>query len=239
MATGVTELLRVETVDAYYGRSHVLQGLSLDVDQGRVVALLGRNGAGKSTALKSIMGIVAAARGSIRFAGAAIHHLAPHRIARRGIAYVPEDRGIFASLTVDEHLSLNRPRRANGRRVTADQLYEDFPLLAARRRHRGNQLSGGEQQMLAIARALTLAPRLLILDEPTEGLAPVVVERIATIVQALKAAGMTMLIVEQNYPFAIELAQRVYVLGKGRVRWQGTAAELQEAPEIRATWLGV
>ena len=151
---------------------------------------------------------------------------------------MPEDRGIFASLTVHEHLSLNRPRRANGRRVTADQLYEEFPLLAARQRHRGNQLSGGEQQMLAIARALTLAPRLLILDEPTEGLAPVVVERIAAIVQALKAAGMTMLIVEQNYPFAIELAQRVYVLGKGRIRWQGTAAELDEAPEIRATWLG-
>ena len=239
MATRSTELLRMEAVDTFYGRSHVLQGLSLNVDQGSVVALLGRNGAGKSTALKSIMGIVAAARGSIRFAGAAIHHLSPHRIARRGIAYVPEDRGIFASLTVHEHLSLNRPRRANGRRVTADQLYEEFPLLAARQRHRGNQLSGGEQQMLAIARALTLAPRLLILDEPTEGLAPVVVERIAAIVQALKAAGMTMLIVEQNYPFAIELAQRVYVLGKGRVRWQGTAAELDEAPEIRATWLGV
>ena len=239
MATRSTELLRMEAVDTFYGRSHVLQGLSLNVDQGSVVALLGRNGAGKSTALKSIMGIVAAARGSIRFAGAAIHHLSPHRIARRGIAYVPEDRGIFASLTVHEHLSLNRPRRANGRRVTADQLYEKFPLLAARQRHRGNQLSGGEQQMLAIARSLTLAPRLLILDEPTEGLAPVVVERIAAIVQALKAAGMTMLIVEQNYPFAIELAQRVYVLGKGRVRWQGTAAELQEAPEIRATWLGV
>ena len=239
MATRSTELLRMEAVDTFYGRSHVLQGLSLNVDQGSVVALLGRNGAGKSTALKSIMGIVAAARGSIRFAGAAIHHLSPHRIARRGIAYVPEDRGIFASLTVHEHLSLNRPRRANGRRVTADQLYEEFPLLAARQRHRGNQLSGGEQQMLAIARALTLAPRLLILDEPTEGLAPVVVERIAAIVQALKAAGMTMLIVEQNYPFAIELAQRVYVLGKGRIRWQGTAAELDEAPEIRATWLGV
>ena len=239
MASQATELLRVEAVDTYYGRSHVLQNVSLNVDHASVVALLGRNGAGKSTTLKSIMGIVAAARGSIRFAGAAIHHLSPHRIARRGIAYVPEDRGIFASLTVDEHLSLSRPRTPIGRRVTTEELYEDFPLLAARRRHRGNELSGGEQQMLAIARALTLAPRLLILDEPTEGLAPVVVERIAGIVHTLKAAGMTMLIVEQNYPFAIELAQRVYVLGKGRIRWQGTAAELDEAPEIRATWLGV
>ena len=239
MATRTTPLLQVENVDTYYGHSHVLQGLSLNVDQGSVVGLLGRNGAGKSTALKSIMGIVAAARGSIRFAGEAIHHLAPHRVARRGIAYVPEDRGIFASLTVDEHLGLNRPRSAGRRRVTAAQLYEEFPLLAQRRRHRGNQLSGGEQQMLAIARALTVAPRLLVLDEPTEGLAPVVVERIAAIVHRLKTTGMTMLIVEQNYPFAIDLADGVYVLGKGRVRWQGTTAELEEAPEIRATWLGV
>ena len=239
MATRPTPLLRVENVDAYYGHSHVLQGVSLDVDDGSVVALLGRNGAGKSTALKSIMGIVAAARGSIRFAGEEIHYLSPHRIARRGIAYVPEERGIFASLTVDEHLGLHRPRRLRGRRVTAAQLYEDFPLLAERRRHRGNQLSGGEQQMLAIARALTLTPRLLVLDEPTEGLAPVLVERIATIVQRLKTTGMTMLIVEQNYPFATELADCVYILGKGRVRWQGTAAELEDTPEIRATWLGV
>ena len=239
MATRPTPLLQMENVDSYYGHSHVLQGVSLDMDNGSVVGLLGRNGAGKSTALKSIMGIVAAARGSIRFAGEEIHHLSPHRIARRGIAYVPEDRGIFNSLTVDEHLGLNRPRSAGGRRVAADQLYADFPLLAERRRHRGNQLSGGEQQMLAIARALTLAPRLLVLDEPTEGLAPVVVERIAAIVHRLKTAGMTMLIVEQNYPFATELADRVYVLGKGRVRWQGTTAELEETPEIRATWLGV
>ena len=239
MATRSTPLLQVENVDSYYGQSHILQGLSLHVDQGSVVALLGRNGAGKSTALKSIMGIVAAARGSIRFAGEAIHHLAPHRVARRGIAYVPEDRGIFASLTVDEHLGLNRPHRAGGRRVTVDQLYEEFPLLAERRRHRGNQLSGGEQQVLAIARALTLAPRLLVLDEPTEGLAPVVVERIAAIVHRLKTTGMTMLIVEQNYPFATDLADGVYVLGKGRIRWRGTAAELEDSPEIRATWLGV
>ena len=239
MATRPTPLLQMENVDSYYGHSHVLQGVSLDVDNGCVVALLGRNGAGKSTALKSIMGIVAATRGSIRFADEAIHHLSPHHIARRGIAYVPEDRGIFASLTVDEHLGLNRPRSAGGRGVTAAQLYEDFPLLAERRRHRGNQLSGGEQQMLAIARALTLAPRLLVLDEPTEGLAPVVVERIAAIVQHLKTTGMTMLIVEQNYPFATELADAVYILGKGRIRWQGTAAELGDSPGIRATWLGV
>ena len=239
MATRPSPLLRVENVDTYYGHSHILQGVSLEVDSGKVVALLGRNGAGKSTALKSVMGIVAAARGSIRFAGEAIHHLSPHRIARRGIAYVPEDRGIFASLTVDEHLGLNRPRSAGRRRVSVDRLYQEFPLLAERRRHRGNQLSGGEQQMLAIARALTGAPRLLVLDEPTEGLAPVVVERIAAIVHRLKTTGMTMLIVEQNYPFATDLADGVYVLGKGRIRWQGTAAEMEDNPGVRGTWLGV
>ena len=232
-------LLSMEAVDTYYGRSHVLQNVSLEVAGGSVVALLGRNGAGKSTALKSIMGIAAAARGSIRFAGEAIEHLPPHRIARRGIAYVPEDRGIFASLTVDEHLSLNPRPAAGGHRVPVEELYEEFPLLAERRRHRGNELSGGEQQMLAIARAITLSPRLLILDEPTEGLAPIVVERIAGIVHNLRAAGMTMLLVEQNYPFAIGLAEHVYVLGKGRIRWHGTASELDRSPEVRSTWLGV
>ena len=232
-------LLSMEGVDTYYGRSHVLQNLSLQVAGGSVVALLGRNGAGKSTALKSIMGIVTAARGSIRFADEAIEHLPPHRVARRGIAYVPEDRGIFASLTVDEHLHLNRRRGASGPPVPVEELYERFPLLAERRRNRGNELSGGEQQMLAIARAITLSPRLLILDEPTEGLAPIVVERIAGIVHDLRASGMTMLLVEQNYPFAIGLAEHVYVLGKGRIRWHGTATDLDRSPEVRATWLGV
>ena len=232
-------LLSMEGVDTYYGRSHVLQNVSLEVAGGSVAALLGRNGAGKSTALKSIMGIVTAARGSIRFADEAIEHLPPHRIARRGIAYVPEDRGIFASLTVDEHLSLNRRPAAAGPVVTGEALYERFPLLAERRRNRGNELSGGEQQMLAIARAITLSPRLLILDEPTEGLAPIVVERIAGIVHDLREDGMTMLLVEQNYPFAIGLAEHVYVLGKGRIRWHGTAAELDRSPEVGATWLGV
>ena len=234
-----TPLLSMDGVDTYYGRSHVLQNVSLQVAGGSVAALLGRNGAGKSTALKSIMGIVSAVRGSIRFADEAIEHLPPHRVARRGLAYVPENRGIFASLTVDEHLNLNRRPGAGGHRVPVEALYERFPLLAERRRNRGNELSGGEQQMLAIARAIALSPRLLILDEPTEGLAPIVVERIAGIVHDLRAAGMTMLLVEQNYPFAIGLAQRVYVIGKGRIRWHGTAAELAGSPEVRSTWLGV
>ena len=232
-------MLRVEGVDAYYGASHTLQSVSLEVPRGSVVALLGRNGAGKSTTLKSIMGVVPIARGAIRFAGEAIHRLPLHRIARRGIAWVPEERAIFASLTVDEHLAVSRPRGGGEQRFPAEKLYATFPALAARRRHRGNELSGGEQQMLAIARALRQEPRLLILDEPTEGLAPVIVERIAAALHSLKRDGMTMLLVEQNYPFALSLAGRIYVLGKGRVRWHGSADELAATPAVAHTWLGV
>ena len=232
-------MLQVEAIDTHYGASHTLQRVSLEVPRGSVVALLGRNGAGKSTTLKSIMGMVPVTRGAIRFAGEAIHRLPPHRIARRGIAYVPEERGIFASLTVDEHLALSRPRGGGARRFPRETLYATFPALAGRRRHRGNELSGGEQQMLAMARALGQEPRLLILDEPTEGLAPVVVERIAAVLRTLGDAGMTMLLVEQNYPFAMSLAERVYVLGKGRVRWHGSAAELAGTPSVTHTWLGV
>ena len=232
-------MLHVEAIDTYYGASHTLQRVSLQVGRGSVVALLGRNGAGKSTILKSIMGMVPVARGAVRFDGEAIHRLPLHRIARRGIAYVPEDRGIFASLTVEEHLTLSRRRASTERRFPRDVLYAAFPALAARRHHRGNQLSGGEQQMLAIARALAQEPRLLILDEPTEGLAPVIVERIAGMIRAVKATGMTMLLVEQNYPFAVSLAERVYVLGKGRIRWHGTTAELADNPDVTHAWLGV
>ena len=163
-----------------------------------MVALLGRNGAGKSTTLKTIMGIVPVRTGRTRFDGADITGLATHRVARLGIAYVPEDRGIFASLSVQEHLTLANVRGG----WPLARIYEAFPRLAERRDHRGTQLSGGEQQMLSIARALTLAPRLLIMDEPTEGLAPVIVEEIAAIIERLKAQGLTMLLVEQNYPFA-------------------------------------
>ena len=232
-------MLQVEAIDTHYGASHTLQRVSLEVPYGTVVALLGRNGAGKSTILKSIMGVVPVTRGAVRFAGEAIHRLPLHRIARLGIAYVPEERGIFASLTVEEHLALSRRRGRGERRFPPERLYDAFPMLAERRRHRGNELSGGEQQMLAIARALGQEPRLLILDEPTEGLAPVVVERIAAALRTLGEAGMTMLLVEQNYPFAMSLAERVYVLGKGRVRWSGTASALADNPTVTRTWLGV
>ena len=234
-AANAPSLLALDAVDAYYDRSHVLQSLSMEVDSGAVVALLGRNGAGKSTTLKTIMGIVPARAGRVRFDGADVTGLAPHRVARLGIAYVPEDRGIFASLSVQEHLTL---ANVHGGWPLA-RIYEAFPRLAERRDHRGTQLSGGEQQMLSIARALTLAPRLLIMDEPTEGLAPVIVEEIATIAERLKADGLTMLLVEQNYPFAARIADRVYVLGKGRVRWEGAPAELDADEETKHTWLGI
>ena len=234
-ATNAPSLLALDAVDAYYDQSHVLQSLSMEVGSGTVVALLGRNGAGKSTTLKTIMGIVPARSGRIRFDATDIAGLATHRVARLGIAYVPEDRGVFASLTVHEHLTLASVRGG----WPPGRIYEAFPRLAERRDHRGTQLSGGEQQMLSIARALTVAPRLLILDEPTEGLAPVIVEEIAAIAERLKAQGLTMLLVEQNYPFAARIADRAYVLGKGRVRWEGTPAELDADEHVKHTWLGI
>ena len=232
-------MLQVEKVDTYYGASHTLQQVSLEVRRGSVVALLGRNGAGKSTILKSIMGIVPVTRGAVRLDGREIHRLPLHRIARRGVAYVPEERGIFASLTVEEHLTVSRRRGTAEQRFPRDVLYAAFPALAERRHHRGNELSGGEQQMLAIARALAQEPRLLILDEPTEGLAPVIVERIAATLRAVKAAGMTILLVEQNYSFAVSVAERAYVLGKGRIRWHGPTTALATATDVTHAWLGV
>ena len=230
-----SNLLALDAVDAYYDQSHVLQSVSMEVHTGAVVALLGRNGAGKSTTLKTVMGIVPVRAGRTRFDGADITGLPTHRVARHGIAYVPEDRGVFASLTVREHLTLANVRGG----WPLGRIYEAFPRLAERRDHRGSQLSGGEQQMLSIARALTLAPRLLILDEPTEGLAPVIVEEIAAIAERLKAEGLTMLLVEQNYPFAARIADRVYVLGKGRIRWEGTPAALDSDEDVKHTWLGI
>ena len=235
VARAASSLLGLEAVDAYYDRSHVLQSVSMEVGAGTVVALLGRNGAGKSTTLKTIMGIVPMRAGCMRFDGTDITGLAPHRVARLGIAYVPEDRGIFASLSVQEHLTLANVRGG----WPLARIYEAFPRLAERRDNRGNQLSGGEQQMLSIARALTLAPRLLILDEPTEGLAPVIVEEIAAIARRLKSEGLTMLLVEQNYAFAAGIADRAYVLGKGRIRWSGAPGALDDDEAIKHTWLGI
>lgn len=231
-------VLTLENVHAYYGESHVLHGVSLNVASQECVALLGRNGAGKTTTLKAILGLVSRIEGSIEFAGQRIGGLPTFQIARRGIGYVPEHRGIFPSLTVMEHLSLAASlSRSMGHSV--ESVLELFPRLKSRLAQGGSQLSGGEQQMLAIARALVTNPRLLILDEPSEGLAPVTVELLQEALMQIKRTGIPILLVEQNYFLATSLADRVYVLNQGEVKFSGTSEELQSDEETCSTYLSV
>jgi branched-chain amino acid transport system ATP-binding protein len=232
-------LLQVDDIHTYLGDSYIIQGVSLAVPAGKVVALLGRNGAGKTTTLRSIMRMARPRRGRVTFDGNDISTLATFEIARARIAFVQETRAIFPSLTVEENLGIAARPAANGDGWTMERIFDDFPQLAARRRNGGTQLSGGEQQMLAMARALVANPRLLLLDEPSEGLAPLIVRQIADIIVKLKQAGMTMLLVEQNFALATEVADDVVILGKGRVRWSGTSAQLRQADDVRHTWLGV
>jgi branched-chain amino acid transport system ATP-binding protein len=208
-------LLEVAELNAWYGESHILHGVGFEVGQGELVTLLGRNGAGKTTILKSIMGIVGRRRGSVRFAGSETIGLASNRIARLGIAYCPEERSIFASLDVEENLMLPPTVKPGG--MSVDEIYSIFPNLAERRRSQGTKLSGGEQQMLAIGRILRTGANLLLLDEPTEGLAPVIVQQIGIVLQTLKAKSFTILLVEQNFHFAATIADRHYVVQNGRV----------------------
>ena len=232
-------LLQVDDIHTYLGDSYIIQGVSLAVPASKVVALLGRNGAGKTTTLRSIMRMARPRRGRVTFDGNDISALATFEIARARIAFVQETRAIFPSLTVEENLGIAARPAANGDGWTMERIFDDFPQLAARRRNGGTQLSGGEQQMLAMARALVANPRLLLLDEPSEGLAPLIVRQIADIIVKLKQAGMTMLLVEQNFALATEVADDVVILGKGRVRWSGTSAQLRGADDVRHTWLGV
>jgi branched-chain amino acid transport system ATP-binding protein len=208
-------LLGVEELHAWYGESHILHGMSFAVRQGEVVTLLGRNGAGKTTTLRAIMGIVAQRQGSVVFRGSELVGLASNRIARLGIAYCPEERGIFAALDVEENLLLPPVVMPGG--MTVDEIYSIFPNLRERRRSQGTKLSGGEQQMLAIGRMLRTGATLLLLDEPTEGLAPVIVQQIGGLIRRLKQKGFTILLVEQNFHFAATLADRHYVVEHGRV----------------------
>ena len=230
-------VLAVEDIHTYYGDSYVLHGVTLEVERGTVVALLGRNGAGKTTTLKSIMGVVPPRSGRIRFKDQSITGLRPHVIARRGVSYLPETRGLFPSLTVLENLELVAGRRPGPWHL--ERVLELFPQLGARADIGSSQLSGGEQQMLAIARSLLLNPELLILDEPTEGLAPIIVRDIRERLRALKEEGLTILLVEQSFHFGTDLADRVYVLGKGQIRWAGTAAEIRADHSTQREWLGV
>ena len=236
-ASGAGPLLAVRGLNAWYGESHVLHGVTFDVPAGEVVTLLGRNGAGKTTTLRSIMGIVPRREGSITFEGSEIVALASNRIAQRGIAYCPEERGIFASLDVEENLLLPPIVREGG--LTVPQIFELFPHLKERLRSQGTKLSGGEQQMLAIGRILRTGARLLLLDEPTEGLAPVIVQQIGRTIAKLKTQGFTILLVEQNFRFAATVADRHYVMDHGRVVDMIPNAELDANMAKLHDYLGV
>ncbi len=231
-------LLKVRDLNAFYDRSHILQGLSFDLNGGQVVSLLGRNGAGKTTTLKAIMGMVRRRAATMNFDGASLLALATHRIGRAGIAYVPENRNIFPSLSVHENLTLAARNGGQGA-WTLERIHALFPRLEERATSGGGKLSGGEQQMLSIARALMTNPRLLLLDEPIEGLAPMVVGQIAAVLATLKESGLTILLVEQNLAFATAFADSILVLGKGLIRWRGTPGELAGAGDIKGKWLGV
>ena len=231
------ELLRVENLHAWYGESHILHGMEFTVGEGEVVTLLGRNGAGKTTTLRAIMGIVGQRTGSVRYRGAELVGLPSNRIARMGVAYCPEERGIFASLDVEENLMLPPAVRPGG--MSVEEIYAIFPNLQERRRSQGTKLSGGEQQMLAIGRILRTGANLLLLDEPTEGLAPVIVQQIGRVIETLKAKGFTILLVEQNFRFASTIADRHYIVEHGQVIDMIRNAELAANIDKLHDYLGV
>jgi branched-chain amino acid transport system ATP-binding protein len=229
-------MIELERINTYYGLGHILHDLSLRVGESEVVALLGRNGAGKTTTLRSITGLTAPRNGAIRYKGRNIAGLAAHDVSRLGIALVPETRDIFSFLTAKENLSIARRK---GSRWDVDSVLERFPSLKTRLNNKGRELSGGEQQMLAIARALLTGPDLLLLDEPSQGLAPMVVNAVMSTINELKKEHVSMLLVEQNAEMALQLADRVYVIDHGTVVFEGTPAALRADRQVTATYLGV
>jgi branched-chain amino acid transport system ATP-binding protein len=235
-------MLVVEDVHAYYGKSHVLQGVSLSVRAGEIVALLGRNGVGKTTTLRTIMGIVPPARGRIVIDGADVTGLPPHQIVRRGIAWVPEERRIFPTLSVLENLRMalvGMNVRGEEARRRLEALYALFPILRERRAQPGHTLSGGEQQMLAIGRSLLANPRVMLIDEPTQGLMPMLVQEVVRVLRDINASGVAVLLVEQMLDVALELATRAYVLDRGVIQAMATAAELKDNPALQRSLFGV
>lgn len=233
-------LLELEDVHTSYGLSQVLFGVSLEVEPGEVVALLGRNGVGKTTVMRTIMGLTPPSRGVVRWEGNEVQGLAPHRIARLGIGFVPEDRRIFPDLTVWENLDIaRRPGPTGETRWTEERIFDLFPKLETMRRRRGGHLSGGEQQMLTIARSLMTNPTLLLLDEPAEGLAPLVVEAVRAQVDALRSEGLSIVLAEQSLDFVLSLGDRVYILEKGEVKFRGTAEEVRGNEEVLDRYLTV
>ena len=235
-----TPMLKVERLNAYYGRAQILFDVSLEVGRGEVVALMGRNGAGKSTTMKSIMGLMPRREGALHFNGADIAALPPHRIARMGLGYVPEDRRVFSGLTVMENLDSGRqPPREGAPSWSPEKLFRLFPNLGDMPRRLGGQMSGGEQQMLTVSRTLMGNPYLVLLDEPSEGVAPVIVEQMANMILELKREGLSILLSEQNLHFAELVSDRAYVLEKGQIRFSGSMRELAHDDVVRRAHLGV
>jgi len=237
----MSHLLEVRGLHAYYGKSHILHGVDLHVDQGEIVSLLGRNGVGRSTTVKAIMGQVQA-RGSVRFRNEEILGLPAFEIAHKGIGYVPENRDIFPTLTVAQNLLLGdkrRHRKTGGQRWNTDDMYEMFPRLKEREHTLAGVMSGGEQQMLTLCRTLMGDPDLIMIDEPTEGLAPKIVDQVAEYLNRLKQAGVSVLLVEQKLAIAMQISQRVYVMGHGSIVFEGSPKELDANPAVRKEWLEV
>ncbi|MGF1575306.1 MAG: ABC transporter ATP-binding protein [Cyanophyceae cyanobacterium] len=233
-------MLKVEKLNTFYGRAHILFDVEFEIERGEVVALMGRNGAGKSTTLKSLLNIVSPMEGKISFLGQPIIGWPTHRIAQMGIGYVPEERRIFGDLTVLENLEVGRQKpRVGSPTWTVDRLFELFPNLAQMGSRLGSHMSGGEQQMLALARTLVGNPALLLLDEPSEGLAPLIVAQMATAIQSLKQQGLTIIISEQNHHFASAVADRALILEKGQIRYRGSMQEISQNEGIRAAYLSV
>ncbi len=232
-----TEFLRIENLQAWYGESHILHGVNLTVDEGEVVTLLGRNGAGRTTTLRAIVGLTGSRKGSIKIKGVETIRMAPHKVAHQGIGYCPEERGIFASLTAEENLMLPPTLAPGG--MSLAEIYAMFPNLAERANSPGTRLSGGEQQMLAVARILRTGARLLLLDEISEGLAPVIVQKLAEMILALKRKGYTIVLVEQNFRFAAPLADRFYVMEHGNIVKEFAQTELTQNMGMLQEYLGV
>ncbi|MBI5578917.1 MAG: ABC transporter ATP-binding protein [Deltaproteobacteria bacterium] len=236
-------MIEVEDIHSHYGKSHILHGVSLELKEGELVCLLGRNGVGKSTTLKSIMGMVRPTQGSIRFDGKELVGSQPYQIARLGVGYVPEDRRIFKSLTVHENLMMGVQKTKRGgaseRVWTIDKIYGLFPNLRERRGNKGSHLSGGEQQMLTVARTLMGNPKLILIDEPTEGLAPLIVKDVLEMLATVRKSGVTVLMVEQNFKAAIKVADRFYIMGKGQMVFAGDMAALLAAEDVRKNYLEV
>jgi len=231
-------MLEIREIHTYYGESHILQGVSLTVEKGKVVALLGRNGVGKTTLIRSITGFTPPRRGSVVLNGEEITHLPSHQIARRGIGLVPQGRRIFPSLNVRENLTITE-RKGNRAGWGVERILDLFPRLRERLDHMGNKLSGGEQQMLACGRALVGNPEILLMDEPTEGLAPILVRELGRILQQLKDGGVSILLVEQNLAFALRIADDVYLMSKGKIVHRSSPDELWRNEEVKARYLGV